>query len=170
MKIKKDISKKTDHSENHFPFLESLKHENQGFRVPDGYFDSLSPRIVDEIKKQGNKSFIRILIPVVRKPVFWAPLAATSVIAILLLFAIPAEKVPAVQITDEWTELTMAYDASYAEEALLAESHAIDNELEVANIDFMESAPITGMNEPTDEEITKYLKEQEIDNDILIPN
>lgn len=168
--MKQDISKKTDHSENHLPFLESLKQENQGFRVPVGYFDSLSPRIVDAIKKQENKSFIRILIPVFRKPVFWAPLAVTSVIAILLFFAIPDEKVSAVQIADEWTELTMVYDASYAEEALLAESHAIDNELEMTNIDFMETASIAGMNEPTDEEITKYLKEQEIDNDILIQN
>lgn len=168
--MKQVISKKTDHSENHLPFLESLKQENQGFRVPDGYFDSLSPRIVDAIKKQENKSFIRILIPVFRKPVFWAPLAATSVIAVLLLFGIPTEKMPAVQITDEWTELTLAYDASYAEEALLAESRAIDNELEITDIDLTESASFTGMNEPTDEEITRFLEEQEIDNDILIQN
>jgi hypothetical protein len=69
-------------------------------------------------------------------------------------------------VTDEWTQINMAYDASYAEEALLAESSTIDKELETGNMNKISYASIT-QNEPTVDEITNYLKDQEIDTDIL---
>ena len=61
----------------------------------------------------------------------------------------------------------MAYDATYAEEALLAESHSIDQELENKDINYSASASLTGNNEPTKEEILKYLKEHEMESELL---
>ena len=88
-------------------------------------------------------------------------------VAVLLIFVVPSKRASTLQATDEWTELYMAYDASYAEEALLAESHYIDKELESKDINYAEPAPITGQNEPTAENIAKYLKEHELDADLL---
>jgi hypothetical protein len=71
------------------------------------------------------------------------------------------------QVVDEWTQINMAYDASYAEEAILAESNTIDKALENKDVSYIASASYNGENEPTIDEITEYLKEQEIDTDIL---
>ena len=167
MKTKQNISNQTNNPEQLSPVLEQLRKEVSGFKVPDGYFDSLSPRIVDEIKRREHTSFINDLILSIRKPWVWAPSMAVVVVAVMLIFVVPAKKETVIPATDEWTEINMAYDASYAEEAILAESHSIDQELENKDINYSASASITGKNEPTKEEIAKYLKEHEYDADLL---
>ncbi|MDO9257140.1 MAG: hypothetical protein Q7U54_16595 [Bacteroidales bacterium] len=166
MKRKQNIVKQTDESEQLSPVLTKLRNETQGFKVPDGYFDSLSPRIVDEIKKRENRLIVKILVPSFRKPLVWVPTLATAIVAILLIFVIPAKKISTIPVADEWTEINMAYDASYAEEALLAESYTYDKEIESSVITNNASASLI-QNEPTDDEITKYLKDHEIDTDII---
>jgi hypothetical protein len=166
MKRKQNILKQTEESERLSPILAKLRNETQGFNVPDGYFDSLSPRIVDEIKKRENRSIVKILFPWFRKPLVWVPTFATAIVAVLLIFVIPAKKTSTIPVTDEWTEINMAYDASYAEEALLAESYKYDKEIESSGISSNASVSLIP-NEPTDDEITKYLKEHEIDTDII---
>jgi hypothetical protein len=170
MKAKKNISYRYTDPQSYISSLENLRQEVNGFKVPDGYFDSLSPRIVDAIKKQENRSFIQAIIPSFRKPYIWAPAMVTALVAVLLLFVIPLKKESSVQVVNQWEEINMAYDASYAEEALLAESYTIENELEKADINNIESVSYTGANEATDEEITEYLKNQDIDSDLLIAN
>jgi hypothetical protein len=164
MKLKHNISNDTEALSS---VLQELKKEANGFRVPDGYFDSLSPRIVDRINTQHHASFSNVLVSSFRKPRVWAPVMATLLVAVLLIFVVPAKKASTVPATDEWTELNMAYDASYAEEAILAESHTIDKELENKDINYSEPVSLNGKNEPTAEEIAKYLKEHEFDADLL---
>jgi len=166
MKLKENISNQTNNPEQLPPVLKQLRKEASGFKVPDGYFYSLSPRIVDEIKIREHTSFIKGFVPALRKPWIWAPSMATVVVAVMLIFVVPAKKETVIPIADEWTEINMAYDASYAEEAILAESHSIDQELENKDINYSEPASLNGKNEPTKEEITKYLKEHE--NELLI--
>jgi len=167
MKLKQYISNPPSDKEKLPSVLEELKKEVQGLKIPDGYFDSLSPRIVDRIKKQENRTFIKSIILAFRKPLVWAPVMATLVVAVLLIFMIPAKKASTIPVTDEWTELNMAYDASYAEEVFLAESHSIDKEIESKDINYSEPVSLTGQNGPTTEEIAKYLKEHEFDADLL---
>lgn len=166
MNLKQNISKQTYDSEQLSPLLEKLRQKTQGFKVPDGYFDSLSPRIVDGIKKQENSSFLKKLIPSFRKPLVWAPSMATIIVAVLLIFVIPAKKTATLPVVDEWTEINMAYDVSYAEEALLAESNTIDKEIESSVVKNIGSEMLI-QNEPTVDEISEYLKEHETDTDIL---
>jgi hypothetical protein len=164
MKLKHNIS----NDDEQLPkVLQELRKEAYGFRAPDGYFDSLSPRIVDRIKKQEHSSFSEVLVYSFRRPRVWAPVMATMLVALLLIFVVPAKKASTVPATDEWTELNMAYDASYAEEAILAESHTIDKELENKDINYSEPVSLNGKNGPTAEEIAKYLKEHEFDADLL---
>lgn len=167
MKIKHNKPEQFQESDNLPPWLESAKRETNGLRVPDGYFDLLSPAIIDRIKEQENKSLLKSHSTVYMKPVVWAPVLATSVAVVLLMFIIPAENKETITETDEWTEINIAYDASYAEEVLLAESYNIDYELENNNIGDNESNTTKGVIELTDDEITEYLKDQEIDLELI---
>jgi ornithine carbamoyltransferase len=167
MKLKQNISSQSSDNEQLPPVLEKLRQDVSGFRIPDGYFDSLSLRIADGIKKQENRSLLKAFVPTFRKPLVWAPIMATVLVAILLIFVIPAKKTSTNQVVDEWTEINMAYDPSYASEALLAESNNIDKAIEGKDINYSEVVAVTGQNEPTNEEIAKYLKEHEIDTDLL---
>lgn len=168
MKTKQNIANQNNGVERLPSSLETLKHEVQGFKVPDGYFDSLGSRIGDAIIKQENRSFYKALVPKLQKPLVWAPLTATAVVAVLLLFLIPTKNEKAIQVDNEWMEVNMAYDASYAEEALFAESSLLETEISNAGISNIEFASNTTANELSDYEITEYLKTQEIDSDILI--
>ena len=91
----------------------------------------------------------------------------TVTVAVLLIFIVPGEKNLTIPVADEWTEINMAYDASYAEEALLSESNTIENYIENKDISYIASASLTTANEPSVDEITEYLKEHEIETDIL---
>jgi hypothetical protein len=166
MKTKENIIHQTAKSEKLTPVLEELRKADCGFKVPDGYFDSLSPRIVDRINRKHRDSFTDILFSYFHKPVIWAPSLAIIVIAVLFVFLVPTKKNIVIPATDEWTELNMAYDASYAEEAILKESAIIDIELASSTISKNESLSIV-QKEPTDDEIREYLKDHETENDIL---
>ena len=61
----------------------------------------------------------------------------------------------------------MAYDASYAAEVYLSESSIIDNELENKDINLIAATTVSAKSEPTLDDITEYLKDQDIDTDIL---
>jgi len=164
MKLKHNI---LNNNEQLPTVLQELRKEANGFRVPDGYFDSLSPRIVDEIKRQEHASFSNVLVFSIRKPRVWAPVMATVVVAVLLIFVVPAKKASTIPATDDWTELNMAYDASYAEEAFLSDSHTIDKEIESKDINYSEPVSLTGQNGPSADEIAKYLNEHEYDAILL---
>jgi hypothetical protein len=148
-------------------FFSKIKEKNEGLNVPDGYFDTLGPRIVDRINQQKNK--VLVTIPIYRKPLVLIPLAVTVLLAVVLIINMPSPKIQPVSVVDELTEMNLVYDASYAEEALLAEAHNIDNELESINEE-IGSVALSLESEPTDDEITEYLKEQEIDNEYLNQN
>jgi hypothetical protein len=167
MKIQEKKTDQTINTEQLSPVLEKLKQDVQVLKVPDGYFDSLSPRIVDRIQKQENRSFSKRIVLSFRKPLIWAPAFATVVVTVLLIFVIPAKKVPTIQVVDEWTEINMAYDASYAEEAVFSESITIDKELANSVLPKNESLTFSH-KEPTTDEIKAYLKEHETETDILI--
>lgn len=170
MKMKPDIKNGPNASESLLPLLESLKTETQGYKVPDGYFDSLNSRIADKIKNRETSSFLRTSVPVNRKPILWVSVSATMLVAVVLIFVIHANKETVIPALDEWTEINMAYDPSYAEEALMAESNIIESELMETDNRSIESVVLSDVNEPTDEEITEYLKTQELDTEILIEN
>jgi hypothetical protein len=150
--------------------LRELKAEKEGLNVPVGYFDSLNPRIVDRINQQKNSSIFSFAMPIFKKPVIWVPALASIVLAVMLIINFSSTQNQPNQLVDELTDMNIAYDVSYAEEALLAEAQSIDNELERAEMDYPESVMLSDGNEPTADEITEYLKMQDIDPEILNQN
>lgn len=170
MKTKSDIINEDNTSDHLSTAFEKMKGENQGFKVPDGYFNTLSPRIMDNIKKRENKTLFSEIILRISKPIVWTPAIITVVVALLLIFVVPEKKESSVNTYDEWSEINMAYDASYAEEVLLAESNNIDTELDKNAVNGLESIALSAVEEPADEEIIDYLNKQEIETEVLIEN
>lgn len=167
MKLKQNISNQTNNEEQLSPVLEKLRQEVGAFNVPDGYFDSLSSHIVDRIQNQEKRSFVTVLIHAFRKPLIWAPSLASVAVILLLVFVFPANKTSKDQPADEWTQINMAYDPSYAAEVVLAESNTIDKELEGKEIKYYNPATLQPKNEPTDAEIQDYLKDHALESDFL---
>ena len=166
MNEKINISDQINETEQLPPILAKLRKEASGFKVPEGYFDSLSPRIVDSINKQENRSFLKALIPSFRKPLVWASSLAAIIVAVLLIFVVPVKKSSTMQVADEWTQINMAYDESYAQEALLAQSSTIDKELENSANSAIGTEVLT-QKEPSIDEIKEYLKEHENEIDLI---
>jgi hypothetical protein len=167
MKQKQSISNSQDAQEKLTPVLEELLNRENGFKVPFGYFDSLSPRIIDRINKRSKTSSLHEWISKLIQPVVWAPTVTSVLVVLLLVFVIPSRNTPTLPATDEWTEINMAYDASYAEESLLTDGHQIDSELEGIEINYSEPAIVSGQGQLTHEEISKYLQEHEMESELL---
>jgi hypothetical protein len=164
MKQRQDIQGHISESDEITSLLQKLKQENTGIKTPEGYFETLSPRIVDSITQQ-NRS--KVTYPLFRKPIVWAPVMATIATAVLLIFFVPSKKVTSVPATDEWSEMVMGYDASYAEEVLFTESFSIYNEIDKSET-VTESASLSNnTNVLTDDEISTYLKDQNVDIEMI---
>jgi hypothetical protein len=167
MKINQSIQEQNLENETLPPILIELRPGADGIKTPDGYFDSLGSRIDDGIANRKGASFLSVAFPSVSKPLLWVPTLAAVVAVVLLVFVLPEKKAAEIPAVDEWTEIRMAIDASYAEEVLLSESHAVDRAIENIDLSYIQSATYTGKNEPTQDEISEYLKDQEIEPDIL---
>jgi len=164
MKMQRNIEAQTQESEKLPKLLESIKQEENSLKVPDRYFEMLNLRITDKLNANAKRSVVNV--STFRKPVFWAPVFATALVAMLLIFTIPSKKTSTIPVADEWAELNMAYDPSYAEEVMLAESYSIDREIEKSDVNLI-TASINSEKSPSDDEIAEYLKEQEIDIDLI---
>ena len=60
----------------------------------------------------------------------------------------------------------MVYDPSYATEAVFADSHEIDAAIEGKELNYAEVS-LNSQNEPTAEEISAYIKEHELESELL---
>lgn len=167
MKINQSIQDQSPENESLPPMLSKLRTGADGNNTPDGYFDSLGSRIADRIANRKSASFLSVTFPSVSKPLVWVPTLAAVIVVVALVFVLPEKKAVEIPEVDEWTEIRMAFDASYAEEVLLSESHSVDREIENIDLSYIQSATYTGKNEPTRDEISEYLKDQEIEPDIL---
>jgi hypothetical protein len=134
--------------------------------VPDGYFNSLVPRIADKLPGE-HRSFYTIFFSAIRKTSVWSPVLATALVVLTFFFIIPAKNGSDSAGYDTLAELNIGYDASFAEEVLLAESNLIEAEIENSGSTVTERVQFAGIDNLTDEEISDYLKEQEIETELL---
>jgi hypothetical protein len=87
------------------------------------------------------------------------------VVAVLLLFVVPERESNSIPVIDEWTQLNMVYDPSYATEFVFADSHEIDAAIEGKELNYAEVS-LNSQNEPTAEEISAYIKEHELESEL----
>lgn len=167
MKLKQNISNQADSTDELPEVLRNLKNGKGSFKVPNGYFDSLSPRITDRITMPERTTFMSKLAFNIRKPVAWAPALASIVVVLLFVFVVPGHQTATTATAnDEWSELSMAYDPSYASEVVLTQRNTIYKALENQDINYYEPVSLNGVNLP-DSEIEQYLNEHETDAENL---
>ena len=167
MKIKPVIPKYDPETDKLSPLLETLRHADNELGVPENYFESLSPGIIDMInEKEVSKS--QWGITVFFKPAVWIPIIAVATAALLLMLVIPSKNDTTIPAYNELADISMAYDASYAEEVLFAESYKNDQKIEIAvNSIPVTTAAISQTNDLSDDEIEEYLKDQDLELDII---
>ncbi len=167
MKLKHSISDPSEISDKLPQALEALKKDPCGLQVPEGYFDTLSPHIVDKLGKPKG-TFRHSLFTAIGKPSVWSPVLATVLVALTFIFIIPRNTISVTSRYDTLTELNNGYDASFAEDVILAESNTLEAEIETSPAFTANPVQFGGVNHLTDEEIASYLKDQEIETELLL--
>jgi len=166
MKTRKDKEESTLINEEHiFKMLESLKKGEHGLQTPDGYYDNLSSRIADRIHMKKPSAF-EALIAILKKRVVFIPATALLVLVISLYIVFPSGKTVTAIAENELSQISLAYDASYAEEAYFSESCLIENELKGSGL-ALNTSNIVQPEEATTTEIIEYLGNQELDPELL---
>jgi hypothetical protein len=154
------------------PDIPGLSKGMNGFKVPEGYFDSLPGRIMvkAEMEKDRQSNPGRMHSMVYSTKV-WIPLLAAASIIFTLFFILPESKKTEDILSQvhDTMNLNNAYDASYAGDVLVAdykimdvflEQLSADQEISFDNLYYTEE-------EISNEAIIEYLNEQEIDIDLL---
>lgn len=163
-------SQHIDQKETESVAFNALLKNSVGFKVPDNYFDTLPHIIVDRINQQNAEKTERKRLGWIKAPVVWIPALSLACIACIFTLALHFNRAPQPQKIDELTELNLNYDCSYAEEAVLAESLTIDKELDKDGSQYLLSEAITKDSDPSVQEMTDYLKELDIDPELLSQN
>jgi hypothetical protein len=117
--------------------------EKTPFRVPDGYFDNLTDRIIDNVEQEEKKEKIRML-PVMKSFLWMA--ASFLFIFTLGKLIIPHFADPSQKLSGD----------------VVAQNGVVDTAKEESVFDF------TGNFEPSVDEIIEYLSEEGIDGELLV--
>lgn len=155
-------------------WMKASRSAESGFKVPVNYFEELPGRIEQTIRKEetgpqlnnaGSSTTRRIIIYRI------APLLAAASVIIALFFLFPVSKTSNVASnnTNDSLNLTASYDASYATEAIQDEYVLMNEMLDDpdAQLNVETSSDFYESNEISDEDITDYLMDQDIDTDLL---
>lgn len=117
--------------------------ERTPFGVPDGYFDNLADRIVENVEQEEKKEKVRVL-PVVKSFMWMAA-------SFLFIFTIGRVIVP--YFADPTEKLSGN---------IVAENGVVDTVKEESLFDFTDDF------EPSVDEIIEYLSEEGIDGELLV--
>ncbi|NVO20350.1 MAG: hypothetical protein HXX13_11650 [Bacteroidetes bacterium] len=158
----------TDDIGNILPAIKGLEH----FKVPETYFDQLPGRIHDRIGKESMPGILSLLkkMPYL-KPRIVFPLAAAIIIIGGILIFLPRTK-------DSNRDLVMKqdssvnmeeYDESYATEAQFEEFSYAYQTLQDSDLTNEVISGFISQNENSvsEQDIAEYLKDQDIDSDVL---
>jgi len=117
--------------------------EKAPFRVPEGYFDNLADRIIENVEQDEEKEKVRIL-PLM-KSFLW--------MAASFLFILTLGKLLVPYFVDPSQKLSSN---------MVAQNGVVDTVKEESTFDF------TGDFEPSVEEIIEYLSEEGFDGELLV--
>jgi len=146
--------------------------ESKAFKVPEGYFDTLPSRIQDEISAQAQKKlhFPRLWgLFTTRRA--WIPLLAVTTMLVAIFLFIPGRKNSQNTLAEihDTLNLKVAYDASYAGDANFEEYVKVNDLLEKPGVKNPDSVSLfkTSYTGISDDDIIDYLKDQELDSEVL---
>ena len=142
------------------------------FLTPKNYFDELPQRILDRIATDAQKQHENPQPSLLPRNV-WMTFAAAAVIAVIFMMIKPANVVPTtnspIANSTGAESLSVDYDQTFADEALLLEENEItDKDISAINFKAMgialNSSDTTSL---TTNEIIKYLLDENCDTDLL---
>jgi hypothetical protein len=142
-----------------------------GFKVPEGYFEELPGQIQSLINTpSSDPSFAHSSGHDLFGSV-WIRIATAAVIIIALFLSIPLNKSgkDISSNTADTSNISAAYDASYANDATHSDYVSAIRLMEDPSEKIDESVSSITISDDgiTDEDIIEYLKEQELDTDVL---
>ena len=142
-------------SDFNLPGINPEKLKENPFKTPDGYFEELTPRMVQVASDQTEKSSQGVLESLL-KPQFLAPAFSIAAIVAVVLFMFDGSTV---DLDQQFAEL--ANDLQYEQLAMLDDVHSIDLvESDLVNIEF------TSVSD--DDDISDYLLENDVELSTLV--
>lgn len=150
-------------------FLKGSKKLNDGFKVPEGYFDDLSKKMQEKIASGIPVKAVRLRSYFSTRNITIAASVAALIIAGILI-------IPAIQNnSNSGKGLSNANQTEIpAENLLYDESVAMQNDADYQQIDLNEEMEIIPVAEHfaadttiTDEDIIQYLSNEDLDTDLL---
>lgn len=144
----------------------------EGFKVPEGYFDSLSERLREQITNAEAKPAqqryslgYQALRPVI------IPLAIVAAVLIAAFFFLPGKKAEQQAINNDSLQPASIYDydESYAREAIAFEEATLSEEVENSDDDLGLVLSLSAATDTTlsETDIIDYLDQIEIDPELL---
>ncbi len=163
--------RKTDLSRQNEPDTSSLgpRPGREQFRVPEGYFEALPARVQDAIReKAGGKRFIPIPAFFSRKIVM-IPLSLAVIVAAGLLLLLPYQQQSSGVMVTASDSLKAAYDASYVADVQREEDLLLDSMIDNLPSHPELATPVIQLpkEEISEEAIIEYLKDQDLDIELL---
>lgn len=164
------IDRNSDELNDELPdLLKQFRQNKTEIPVPEGYFDSLSQQIFGKLSNTKT-SFMEIILSKLHKPMIWSPVAGIIIIFIAFIFIIQRQKPLVSEQSESINEYSLATDASFSEEVFLVESNNIESDLTTSGLMPEESILWAGLDQLTAEEMAMYLKDQDIEIELLTEN
>lgn len=162
----------TTETRNEDSFLNLLKaqqDEPAGIKVPANYFEKLNTEISNRIASKEKELTTKTLKTSVLRPLFLVPALSVVVLTVILTVFLSRNSPVSETALSETEEILLAYDVSYAEEVYVAELGTIDEQLDEPESN-TKSGDFTVSDDLTAEEITEFLQDQDIDDELLNEN
>lgn len=144
----------------------------KGFRVPEGYFDSLSANIRRSIESTEHKprhALFTDITNMLRRA--WIPVSLLAALFIAFIVFFPGRKSGQQTVTESSVASAglSSYDESYAGEAIAIEAADLSDEIENSNADPGLMLSKLSQNDTTlsKTDIINYLNQQDIDPELL---
>lgn len=163
----------TTETRNEDSFLNLLKaqqDEPAGIKVPANYFEKLNTEISNRIASKEKELTTKTLKTSVLRPLFLVPALSVVVLTVILTVFLSRNSPVSETALSETEEILLAYDVSYAEEVYVAELGTIDEQLDEPESSITKSGDFTVSDDLTAEEITEFLQDQDIDDELLNEN
>lgn len=148
-------NEKEHKSDFNLPGVDPAKLKSHPFKTPEGYFENLTPRMVQIATEQPEKPKAGILDSLL-KPQFLAPAFSIAAMVAVAFFMFDGG---AVDLDQQFAEL--ANELQYEQLAMLDDVHSMDLiETDLVNIEF---ESVNG-----DDEISDYLLENDVELSTLV--
>jgi hypothetical protein len=172
MRLKNNYIKTSrNQTDEHLLHLPPHKGSEEPFRVPDNYFDSLTSRIQDRISaRQSRVSVLSSMSTILVKKKVWIPVIACVLILLSVFILYPgksSQNQGYISKTDTVAVKANDINGAYALETQYIEIEKALEQIKKLPVSHIDESVVKLPDEIKNEDIIKYLNEEEIDPNLL---